>query len=493
VALTKLTSARDFLKVWFYWRKHALFIFFLIVAVVLAYSYFATPVYESTAKVLLLPRSSESTIISSGSGTEENRITPLSAEDINTEIELLKSDSVLKETVLSVFNKNIVLNNQQKNVTSHIISVMAAGFNETLLFLGLKQEISEFDSNVFLLKKSVEVKAVPRSNIIRVILRSESPQTAATVLNTLLETYIKHHNDVFTKEEGGKFFLDQAEDYHEKLKFAEQKLKQYEQKWNIVDLKSQNEANIELLSETRKELNSIEISIDEAESRLTILKKSLGKNHSGVIITKEMRTIPAIVELEKATIPLLLKRSEILKTYTPESREYRDIQLQITALRKEMRAEVLKAIQTDELELESLQIRKNSLENKIRNLMTEANNLSQKENELKNLEREVNLFHDNYILYASKAEDARIYNERKKRHLANVNIADRANIPLKPAFPKKILLILSALLIGLFAALGLPFVLNLLDQRIKTANEAEELLSLPVICSFPDVKSTKIE
>ena len=149
----------------------------------------------------------------------------------------------------------------------------------------------------------------------------------------------------------------------------------------------------------------------------------------------------------------------------------------------------MKAIKTDELELESLGIRKKSLQEKISILQEEANELSQKERMLNNLEREGEMLKANYILYASKAEDARIYSERKNRDLANVTIADSATIPSKPAFPKKSLMAAISVIVGLFAALGTPFLLESLDHRIKTSHEAEELLSLPVICSFHEMKT----
>ena len=63
------------------------------------FSYIYTPYYEATAKIVLLPKTSVGEIISAGA--EDDRVFPVSIEDINTEIELLTSDDVLRDTVKS--------------------------------------------------------------------------------------------------------------------------------------------------------------------------------------------------------------------------------------------------------------------------------------------------------------------------------------------------------------------------------------------------------
>jgi uncharacterized protein involved in exopolysaccharide biosynthesis len=300
--------------------------------------------------------------------------------------------------------------------------------------------------------------------------------------------YEKHRNNAFTKTEGIVFFQDQTTNYQKKLLDAEKKLKEFRRTWDIIDIEKQNEASLELIADLDHELKLLEISCDEIENRTGVLRKAIKDNSSEAVIAKEMRTIPVIVELEKGLVPLLIKRSEILKRYTPSSREYRNINSQIEILRAEIKNEVTKAIKTDELELYSLRVKQKSLEEKIDTLRKKANFMSQKKMSLKALEREIELYRKNYMLYASKTEDARIYGERQKRDLASVSIVNRAIIPVEPVFPKRLLILFVSIFVGFFAALGMPFLLEALDGRLKTAKDAEEQLDLPVICSFPEMR-----
>jgi len=488
MALTRLQSTKDFFRVWFTWKNQALLAFFLFVAVVMIFFYLKTPTYTSSAKILLLPTTSEGSIISVGS--EEKRVTTVSREDINTEIELLTSQDVIKATVKSFDEKNPMLKNLEKTWFRKLLDLVKKSMNSILIFLGLKDSLSPFDTQVALLKNSLTVEPASMSNMIIIQFKSETPENAPIVLDRLLEVYIKHHNKVYTKQEGISFFEDQVAIYRSKLVEKEKLLKLLQRKYNIVDLKRQNDTNIALIADFQKELNDLELSSDETKDRLAVLRKSLEMNKREVIITKEMRNLPSIVELERSLVPLLVKQSEILRTFTPASRESREIGDQIETLRREIRGEVVRAIKAEELELQVLRTKRESLVKKVEELQDEANDMNEKERILNEVTREVEILKNNYLLYTSKAEEIRIASEREKHDLANVSIGESATMPTKPSGPNLFFLLLVSVVVGSFIAIGLPFLLEFLDHRIKTPAEVEVLTSLPVICSFSDLKTS---
>ncbi|MBW2741530.1 MAG: hypothetical protein JRE64_22415, partial [Deltaproteobacteria bacterium] len=357
-----------------------------------------------------------------------------------------------------------------------------------LVLINLKDKaLTPLEAQVFLLKNSLEIEAVFSSNIIFVSLEAQDPERATTVLNKLLQIYIKHHNAVFSIDEGQKFYNDQAMNYKVKLEDAERELKEFKKNMNIVDIDKQNLANITLLSELTKELHLLEIVYDEAKSRIELLTNAFSNNNE-LLITKEMRIIPAIFELEKGMVPLFIKRSEINKNFTKTSREYQEINGQIKMIENDIRNVVLRAIKTDELELTSLGMKKRSLQEKIMQLKAIANKLQENEHRLQELKRNVGLHKNNYILYSSKTEDSRVYSEQRNRDLANVTIADHPRASSNPVWPNKMLLLFISIYLGLLAALCTPFILEALDHRLKTADDVEIFMSLPVISSFSEIK-----
>jgi uncharacterized protein involved in exopolysaccharide biosynthesis len=486
--ITKLNSSRDFFRIWFLWKYHAVVAFVFIVGLVMFYAYGATPVYESKAKVLLLPRTNDDLVITAGD-EERKFIVPVTEEDLNTEIELLMSANVIDEAVRAIDQEGLGLMKEDRGAFDDLAGAISGFFAKILAVFQLTEEpLSPSRRDARLLRKSLSIEAAVRSNVLLVTLKGENPAKTAEVLDTLLDIYVKRHNDVFSQDAGLNFYDDQAGTYLNRLEDAEKELQEFNLTYAIVDLANQNQANIALMTEMNKELQLIEIAFDEAESRIGILQQALEGNESEVLVTAEMRVIPAIVELEKAIIPLVIKKTEVAKGYTRESREYTDIEGQLLALKMELRKEVVKALETDKLELASWRIKKESLQRRINILEAKATEFNQLRLTAQELERQVQIHKNHYLVYTTKTEDSRIYAEKKDRNLANVGIVDRPSVPERPASPKKLLLLVASLILGSLSALCLPFILEAWDHKLKTVDDVEGLLGMQVISSFPEVR-----
>ena len=72
--------------------------------------------------------------------------------------------------------------------------------------------------------------------------------------------------------------------------------------------------------------------------------------------------------------------------------------------------------------------------------------------------------------------------------LKAVNIVDAAQIPNAPSGPNRIMYTAVAFLAGLFFAVALIVLLDLIDTTVKSPEEAEELLGLPVLGRMPALK-----
>lgn len=486
--ITKLNSSRDFFRIWFLWKTQAIAAFVIIVGLVMFYAYGSTPSYKSKAKVLLLPRVNQDLIITAGD--DRGRYTlPVTEEDLNTEMELLLSDNVIHETVRSVSEKRLGLKSEERGAYEKFSGAIRGFFGGILSVLGLKDDpLSSFERDSAMLKNSLEIESVFKSNVILVNLNGEKPEQTASVLGTLLDVYVRRHSSVFSEDTGLDFYDDQAATYLQRLEDAERELQEFQRANSIVDLTDQNTANISLMSELSKELQLLEIDYDEAASRVGILSESLAAADGEVIITADMRTIPAITDLEKAIIPLVIKKTEIAKMYTDTSREYTEIVQQLEALQQELRKEVMKALETDKLELATLGAKKDSLRKNISALEAKANAFSQREIRAQELQRQVQIHKNHYLVYTSKTEDSRVNSEKKARNLANVVVVDQPSVPVRPSSPKRALLLLVSLFLGTFTAVCIPFVLETWDHKLKTVDDVESLLDMQVVSSFPEVR-----
>ena len=73
----------------------------------------------------------------------------------------------------------------------------------------------------------------------------------------------------------------------------------------------------------------------------------------------------------------------------------------------------------------------------------------------------------------------------------SINVIDEAKTPEAPSGPKRTLYIAVAFLAGIFIAVAYVVLADMLNTRIRGAEEAEELLGIPVVVRIPAMKGGK--
>jgi len=414
------------------------------------YSITRRPLFESEAKILLLPKTNDELVVSAGQGQRIYDVQPVEADDINTEIEIIKSEEVMNRT--------------------------KAYFEEH--FLGHESDGLIHD---------ISIEPIPNSRMISVSLQSGNHDMVADVLNKLLEIYVAYHKILFTMEESQEFYDSQKEFHGRKLEEAKKKLEEFQRYNQVSNLTGQIDANISLASQLTQVLQNLEIEIAELDAKITMLKKGVKFEDGKVVLSSEMRNVPVIAELARGLVPLLIKRTEISKTFTKESREYKMIDDQISMLRDEIRKESFEVRNTNELELAGLRTRRNTLLGQLEALKLKTMDLQMKQQKVSALELDLDIAKKNYLLYGNKTEDSRLYAMRNKTNISNVVISQPAVRPEKAKSPKPLLAFQIALFLGFLAALLLPFLLETIDNKIKIADDMEAFFSIPVIASFRDI------
>ncbi|MBX4270572.1 YveK family protein [Clostridium estertheticum] len=73
----------------------------------------------------------------------------------------------------------------------------------------------------------------------------------------------------------------------------------------------------------------------------------------------------------------------------------------------------------------------------------------------------------------------------------DIQVMDKAVIPLKPISPNKKLNLVIGLFLGLMLSLGVVFLLEYMDNTIKTESDVEKYLALPVLGVIPRIIEDK--
>lgn len=494
-------SLRDVLHVVFKRKLLAMLFFCGTICVVALVTFLVEPVYETTSQILVKPGREDLYVPTGGNATPVVNLNP--REQINSEIEILKSMSLTRKVVESLGPDAIYETDNSKkgagNLLSGLLSRASIGKPQTSL--------EKIDGAIQKLQKNLSVTAVKNSKVIEVRFKHNDPVKAATVVNNLVNFYLDFHLDVHKNPKSHMFFQEQAEQLKSKLVKTEENIESFKKQHGITDLKQQQSLLLQQEAQLRTELNQTLSQEVEAKNRIRQLRQQLAVTPETIAQEKEIvENSQWIGTLESRLVELEYKESELLARYTEENRLVQDIRDEIQMVRKKLKEQENKTydkntyglnttyqrlqenIFNNEAELSALQAKKEIQKTQLDNLRDRLEKLNKIEVELNLLNNEVGLVRQEYQLYKSKFEESRISDEMDSMKIVNVSLIQPARPPLKPVSPKKLLNLVLAVVLGGIGGLIVIFLVEYQDDRLEKVDEVEKLLKLPVLASIPEFK-----
>src|ERR1035437_5603031 len=218
--------------------------FFLIVASVAIGTLQMPKQYESHMKFLVKNERAD-VVVTADSTTASGYRSELTEEQVNTEIELLNSDSLLRQVV-----EKCGLEKRESSNGSVAAERLPVAIEKA----------------VTRLQKDLKISPVRKANVIEVDYTANNPHLAAAVLRQLADSYLEAHLRLHSTPGTYEFFASQTARYQNELKDAEAKLAEFRQRDNVVMLAEQKEAMLKSASESESALLQSEAAIGEYRS-----------------------------------------------------------------------------------------------------------------------------------------------------------------------------------------------------------------------------------
>src|SRR5271167_3551509 len=197
-------SLRDLVAVGFRHKRIAMLCFFgFLLGSVLA-AVFQPAQYRATTK-FLVDRERQDPVVSPEQNAPMVMRNEVSEEELNSEIELLQSEDVLRQVVVSCGL------DQRKSLSEYVFGLMSP-----------EKRIAKATAR---LQDALQIEAMKKSDLISVTYTSQDPQLASRVLRTLGDAYIQQHVAVHTPPGQVQFFDVETDRYRKELGNAEAQLK----------------------------------------------------------------------------------------------------------------------------------------------------------------------------------------------------------------------------------------------------------------------------
>jgi len=492
----KRSSLRDLLHVLFKRKYHILVFFFITVTTVAVGTYMKKPVYEAKAQILV--KIGRENLYMPPNSTNSQIINFNYDDQINSEIELLKSRSLTERVVGLLGHETIykIPDNIFYKIKNHFLQLFQRAKASTYR----EKAILKF-------QKSLSIEGVKNSDVIAISFKHKDPKMAATIVNALAHAYLDEHLLVHKNPQSYNFFEEQSQTLKTKLEQAEGSLEAFKKQHNITVLGEQQKLILNHISILRAEMDRTLTQEAETGNRILQIRQQLEKTPETIPQGEEVDHNPFLISsLEARLVELQLKEKGLILKYTPQNRLVENVREEIEMVQGRLAEQETKRygksrvglnttyqrLEEDlfgnQAENKALAAKKETQTTQLTDYQVRLEKLNQVEVKLNQLQQAVDVNRKTYRLYLTKFEESRISNAMDNKKMTNVSLMEAALPPMKPVSPKVFLNILVSIFMGLSGGLGLAFFTEYLDDSLEKPEEVQAALQLPVLVSVPKLK-----
>ncbi|MFK8058546.1 MAG: GumC family protein [Polaribacter sp.] len=313
------------------------------------------------------------------------------------------------------------------------------------------------------------------SSVLKVSLNDPVIRKAEDFLNELIKQYnfdaVNDKNEVSKKTK--QFIEDRLKTVGIELSSIQDNVKKYKTKFGVSGLVKEGELALEAVSKSKDKIIEAEIQLNITKWMQESLESSLDFNSilPSNMVVSDLSISKSIEEYNK----LILLRNKTSRSAGAENPIILELESQISSLRKNLK-----------LSLNNL---KSSLELQLKRLNTDALRIESKvssipliERGIIDIKRQQEIFSGLYSYLLKKKEETSI---SLAVTVPNAKIIDTAYGYNNPVSPKKSVVYLAALIIGILIPFLLVYIKNLLDTKIHSRKDIEDLTAIPFLGDIP--------
>jgi succinoglycan biosynthesis transport protein ExoP len=438
---------------------------------------------------------------------------------------LVEQQSMPKDYVTP--NVSDDLQGRLQNITQQILSRtrLLHIIDELHLYPGAQ---SNQEEKVERMRKDIEIALVrdaDRVTAFNVYYSSGDPYTAQQATSELTNLFINENLEVRQQQSEGttKFLVDQLETARKSLADQEEKVREFKGQ-HMGELPGQLGTNLQILSGLQGQLQSEADAINAAKQQHAYLQTLVDQYRAMQAAPKTADGAPmGLPALDEELDKLKGQLADLSSRYTERHPDVRKLKQQIVKTEK-MRQQILadlkarsaaaqsdssnpgspvqetlnangtpspmaqiqSQLQSNEFEISNREHTVADLKNKIADYQARLNQEPMREQQLADLTRGYDQSKANYDdLLKKKNESAMATSMELLQQGERFRIIDPPSLPLKPDFPNRLKFCGIGLAVGLALGAGVVAAFEMMDDRLYSEKEIQEMIPAPVISEIP--------
>lgn len=454
----------------------AVFVTLLVTVIV----YMMTPVYSSSVSLLVEQNKSklasmDATYASAGSDQMYYQ----------TQVEMLQSRALMEAVVDRLkLTSNPLFNAPVKpSFFGGIFSALGMSSPDKMV----RDERKVREAVAGALAGMVKIEPSRTSQLIKISVESTDKDMAATIANSVADTYIDLDLEAKFKmnQKATSWMNVRLVALKDNLDKSEAALQSYREQHNIIDTKG-----LELGGATSQlgaalgNLTAAHLARAQAQTNLDQVRRAKGNEAALPIVQRN----PLVSGLISAVSDHERKVSELSNRYGPQHPKLLQAQAELKQAKENLRLQVADVVSGFEREYEMAKANESALAGAVAEAKQSIQGSNRKEYELTALEREVKTNRELYDMFMGQLKGTAAVSDMQTVVARVVDPAIASNVPIKP---NKKMIMVSAFVLSLMLGVAIAFLLDHLDTSVRSAEDAEKKLGLPMLAAMPMVELAK--
>lgn len=320
---------------------------------------------------------------------------------------------------------------------------------------------------------------------------SGDPGQAAQIADTVAELYVQDQLAIKRQavEEAVGWLKERVGDLRERVLSSEGAVVAYQEEHGLASSAAPRQEG-----GARQELNTARAERAQKEELLAWVRglRERGASLDTIAAVLSLPTLPSVreqqTELQRQEAMLRMKYGDRHREIIQLDASRHPINIERQYLAERLQGEIGAAIRKLEGEIAFARSQESDLEERLGQAEPEASPSARAEVQLRDLQRQADADRSLYVAFLNRFKEV---SEQQNLLESGATVGSRAGIPGEPDFPKPGLMIFAGFTVSMTLGTLLAFLVEYLDNGLRTGRQMERLLGVPNLGFVPNVNRLK--
>lgn len=332
----------------------------------------------------------------------------------------------------------------------------------------------------------LSIEPVRKTQLVSIVFEAQDPKLAAEVANAIGEAYIDGQlaAKMGITQKASSWLGGRLGELRLKLDQSEQSLQEFRLREGLVDVagvRSLGSQELERLGEQITQARSKKAQID---SFVRVVKQYGIDQIEKLETLPEITAHPGVQSVKMEAVSAERKVSELSKIYGPKHPKLLAAKSELASVQDNLREQIRKLLSGITNEADTLSQSLSALESEMQRAKGQYQDLSGKEAEYQRLQREVETNRQLFDTFMARQKETEVTGDFNS---AVARFTDRAMPAVDPIKPKRKLIVILAFVAAIGFGIIVAFVMESLNDTIKTTQEVEAMLQQRALGVVPKI------